>query len=304
MVLRISYAGCLPQCIDHIGLFPADAEVFPSHMAIACQCTVDRAAKVQTVDNGSRAQVKDLLDGCFNLCIRDAAGAKGVNHDRDRVCNADCISQLNLALVGKSGGNNVFRDPACCIGCTAVDLGRVLAGESAAAVTGISAVGVDNDLASGQAGVAGRTADDKSAGRVDKITGLLIQQFCRMVGVTTSRRISSRICSREISSACWVETTMVSILTGRSSSYIDGDLGLSIGTQIGRVPFLRTSVRRRESLCAREMGSGISSGVSSQQNRTSCLGRRRRFPVHPSHFWIREICQHPSQYRPTVRRSR
>src|SRR5205085_10910801 len=49
----------------------------------------------------------------------------------------------------------------------AVDLRRVLAGEGAAAVTGRAAVGVDDDLAAGEAGVAHRAAEDELSGRVD-----------------------------------------------------------------------------------------------------------------------------------------
>jgi hypothetical protein len=44
--------------------------------------------------------------------------------------------------------------------------GRVLAGERAATVAGVAAVGVDDDLAAGEAGVAHRAADLEPPGRV------------------------------------------------------------------------------------------------------------------------------------------
>ena len=47
--------------------------------------------------------------------------------------------------------------------------------ESAAAVTARAAVGVHDDLAAGEAGVAHRSADDKAAGRVDVILGVLVE---------------------------------------------------------------------------------------------------------------------------------
>jgi hypothetical protein len=55
----------------------------------------------------------------------------------------------------------------------------ILAGEGAAAVTAHAAVGVDDDLAAGQAGVALRPADDEFAGRVDQVLGVLGQQVLR-----------------------------------------------------------------------------------------------------------------------------
>src|SRR3546814_15889222 len=61
----------------------------------------------------------------------------------------------------------------------AVDLGRVLAGERAAAVAGPAAVGVDDDLAPGQAAVAHRAADHELAGRVDVELGALVQPLGR-----------------------------------------------------------------------------------------------------------------------------
>ena len=71
-------------------------------------------------------------------------------------------------LVARPGGDDVLGDPAHRVGGGAVDLGRVLAGEGAAAVAGVAAVGVDDDLAAGEAGVAHRAADDELAGRVDE----------------------------------------------------------------------------------------------------------------------------------------
>ena len=46
-------------------------------------------------------------------------------------------------------------------------------------MTGITAVGIDDDLAAGKAGIAVRTADDKAAGRVDENPGIVIEQSSR-----------------------------------------------------------------------------------------------------------------------------
>src|SRR5262249_51305981 len=81
--------------------------------------------------------------------------------------NADSVSDLDRAAIGKAGSNNVLCEIACGISGGTVDLGRVLAGECAAAMGRRTAVGVDDDLAARQAGIAVRSADDELAGRVD-----------------------------------------------------------------------------------------------------------------------------------------
>src|SRR6185436_19383400 len=72
------------------------------------------------------------------------------------------------AALGQSGGDHVLGHPAHGVGGGTVHLGRVLAGEGAAAVAGVPAVRVNDDLAAGQAGVAHRPAHLEAAGRVDQ----------------------------------------------------------------------------------------------------------------------------------------
>ncbi len=92
-----------------------------------------------------------------------ASVPKRLDQDRERVRDADRVGDLHLAAVGEAGRDDVLRDVARRVGGRAVDLRRVLAGERAAAVRGRAAVGVDDDLAPGQAGVAHRAADHELA---------------------------------------------------------------------------------------------------------------------------------------------
>src|SRR6185369_8712159 len=75
--------------------------------------------------------------------------------------------------IGKPGCNDVLGEIAGGVGGRAVDLGGVLTGEGAAAMRGRATIGVDDDLAAGEAGVAVGTADDELAGRVDVPDGVL-----------------------------------------------------------------------------------------------------------------------------------
>src|SRR5581483_5082632 len=99
--------------------------------------------------------------------------------DGDRLSDADRIGDLDLALPGKSGGDDVLGDIAGHVAGRAVHLGGILAREGAASVAAIAAVGVNDDLAAGQSAIAVRTADFEPAGRIDVIHGALGQVFGR-----------------------------------------------------------------------------------------------------------------------------
>src|SRR5207253_1953296 len=81
--------------------------------------------------------------------------------------DADRIRELNLRAFRDSRRDDVFGDVAAHVAGGAIDFARVLAGEGAAAVGAAAAVGVDDDFAAGETGVAVRAADDESAGGVD-----------------------------------------------------------------------------------------------------------------------------------------
>ncbi len=81
--------------------------------------------------------------------------------------HADGVADLQRAFLGEAGGDDVLGEVAADIGGRAIDLGRVLAAEGAPAMRSRAAVGIDNDLAPGQAAIAVRTTDHEAAGRVD-----------------------------------------------------------------------------------------------------------------------------------------
>ena len=146
-------------------------------MAVGGQLAVDGLAQVKVADDSGGRQVKDLLDSLHDLLVGNGAGAEGVHHDGDGLCHADGIGQLDLALGSQARGNHVFGDPAGGIRGGTVHLAGVLAAERTAAVAGIAAVGVHDDFAACQAGVALRAAHNKAARGVDVILRVLVQQL-------------------------------------------------------------------------------------------------------------------------------
>ena len=116
-----------------------------------------------------RAQVEMLFDQLGQFFVGNLAGTEGRDHDAGGLRHADRVGHLDLAFAGQAGGHDVLGDIARGIGGRAVDLGGILAGKRAAAVRRSAAVGVDDDLAPGQAAVALGAADDECAGGVDQV---------------------------------------------------------------------------------------------------------------------------------------
>ena len=110
----------------------------------------------------SKCSIDELLDPRH----RDLLGAERPDGDRDRVRDADRVRDVDLGAVGEPAGDDVLRHVARRVGRRAVDLRRILAREGAAAVPSRAAVGVDDDLAPGEPGVAHRPAEHELARRV------------------------------------------------------------------------------------------------------------------------------------------
>ena len=145
---------------------PGQVDVGAAEVAVGRRRGVDRPQQVQVAHDRAGAQVEHRGDGLLEHVVGDGAGAEGLDEQADRVRGADRVGDLHLAALGQAGGDDVLGHPAHRVGRGAVDLRRVLAREGAAAVAGHAAVGVDDDLATGQPGVAHGAADDELAGRV------------------------------------------------------------------------------------------------------------------------------------------
>ncbi len=117
-----------------------------------------------------------FLDQSRQALVADGAGAFGGDHHRGGAGHADGVADLHQALGGQAGGHDVLGHVAGGVGGRPVDLGRILARKRAAAVRGCAAIGVDDDLAPGQAAIALRAADHEAAGRVDQVVDVALDQ--------------------------------------------------------------------------------------------------------------------------------
>ena len=123
-------------------------------MTVGRRLLVDGAAELEVADDRTGAQIEDLPYRALDRSDGHLLGAEGVDHDGERVRNADGICELHLATMGEACCHDVFRHPARRVGGRAVHFGAILAAERSASMSAHAAVGVDDDLAPGQAGVA------------------------------------------------------------------------------------------------------------------------------------------------------
>ena len=141
-------------------------------MAVGCGFLIAPSfwfVEAEPFDDGSRTKIEDHFSFFLDLGIVEAVFCRivRIDIDRYRTGNTDGIGDLNSAFVGKTCSNNILCYVTSCIGCTAVNLGRIFAAECTAAMRSCATVGINNDLASGQAGIAMRSTDDKTSGRSD-----------------------------------------------------------------------------------------------------------------------------------------
>ena len=156
------------QVVDEIGALPRKSTVrfgFTTEMAVGGGARVDRSIELKMASNAARRQVDELLKRIGQALLVDLACAVCLDVHRQRMRHADRIRKLDGAPIRQSGCDRVLRQIARCIGSGTVHLAWIFAGKSAAAVRCGAAVGIDDDLAPGQSGVAVGSADNEASRR-------------------------------------------------------------------------------------------------------------------------------------------
>ena len=85
------------QSLHHIRLFPRQIQFRAAKVAVTGGLTVDRAAQIERLDDGRRAQVEAFAHKLGQLIIRDLAGSICLDENGNRVRHADGVGQLQLA---------------------------------------------------------------------------------------------------------------------------------------------------------------------------------------------------------------
>ena len=102
-------------------------------MSVSSDFSVLRLSQIQHLDNAVRCQIENFCNSLFEFCFFGFACSERIHTDRNRICNTDCISELNFALVSESGCYDIFCNISCCISGTSVNFCRVFTGKCTAA---------------------------------------------------------------------------------------------------------------------------------------------------------------------------
>ncbi|URD93002.1 hypothetical protein MUK42_28113 [Musa troglodytarum] len=171
-----SSGGLLP--LEGLHHLPSEVGVVPPKVPVGRSLQEPAIAsplQVQVDGDHPRPEVEVLLHNAQDLLVRDLAGAVGVHEHREWLRHADGVRDLHDAAAGEPTGDDALGRLPHDVGAAAVHLGGILAGEGAAAVRAPAAVGVDDDLAAGEPGVAVGAADDEPARGVEVEDGLLVE---------------------------------------------------------------------------------------------------------------------------------
>ena len=103
-------------------------------MAIGCSRGVDGILEPELADDCSRTEVEQLAYLVCNLGIGDYSCPLGVDIHAHRLGDTDRLGDLDHHLFGHSGRYHILGNIPGGVGCAAVHLGRVLAGEGSAAM--------------------------------------------------------------------------------------------------------------------------------------------------------------------------
>jgi len=88
------------QSLHHIRLFPRQIQFRAAKVAVTGGLTVDRAAQIERLDDGRRAQVEAFAHKLGQLVVGQLAGSICLDENGNRVRHADGVGQLQLAGVG------------------------------------------------------------------------------------------------------------------------------------------------------------------------------------------------------------
>lgn len=139
-------------------------------MAVVGGGGVDGFEEIELGDNVRRLKGEDFEDGFEDFGV--VASAKGVDVDAQGLGVADGVGELDFATGSEAGGNDVFGNPAAHVGSGAVHFTGVFPGEGASSVTAGSAVSIDDDFTTSEAGVTLGATDDELAGGVNEKFGV------------------------------------------------------------------------------------------------------------------------------------
>src|SRR6201984_2863008 len=144
-------------------------------MAVGGRVLVNWTAQIEGFNDRFGGELESFAHDFGDFFFWNGGGAEAVYHHGNGLRYTDGVGELDFCFGGEAGGDDVFGDVTRHVAGRAVHFGWIFAGESAAAVTAVSAVSVHDNLAASETRVAHGTADDEAACWIDVILGVLVE---------------------------------------------------------------------------------------------------------------------------------
>jgi len=104
-------------------------------MAAVSSVKINGSIQLQIINHSPRREREKFPDEPAYLLLAYLRSPFGINKDRNRLSDTDCVRELDFAGVGKAGSDDVLCDVTGHIACCPVNFGGVFSAEGAAAVT-------------------------------------------------------------------------------------------------------------------------------------------------------------------------
>ena len=151
--------------LEGLGLLPGEVGV--GEVTVLGSLAVDGVGEVKLLDNDTGAHVEVGVDDLNKLLGAAVRGAVGLNEDGEGLGNTNGVGELDESTTSELGVDEGLGDPTGEVGCRAVDLAVVLAGEGTTTVGTPATVGVNDDLTAGKTSVTLGTTNDEVARGLD-----------------------------------------------------------------------------------------------------------------------------------------
>jgi len=151
-------------------------------MAAMGSVKINWSIQLQIINHCPRREREKVTNELTDFFLTYLRCSLGINKDRYRLSDTDCVRELDFTGVGKAGSDDVLCDVTGHIACASIDFGGVFSAETAAAMTTSAAVSIDDDFPSCQAAIGVRAAIDEPACRVYVVNDFFVDELFRKNG--------------------------------------------------------------------------------------------------------------------------
>src|SRR5438045_4551305 len=102
---RLFQPGIARQRGRLVRCFPCEVRIVAAKVPVGCRLAINRATQLERLDDPLGRELEMRPDKIRNNCRVNFAGAERIDMYADRLCDADRVSQLQLATVGQSSRN-------------------------------------------------------------------------------------------------------------------------------------------------------------------------------------------------------